>query len=221
MPPETLALLAKMFGGNNQQMPDMAGIIKELNTPSAGEQQRLAYQGSQAPSYMKNENNPFNSGYFQNQASDMSPEARLASQGGSAMNQWGMLGALPGVDAEKLGAFNDQRALASARTPMVPQDRVAGAIAASPSPWQSMESQGYKMKLPDAPPRPATGTPAAGAWMDLIGAQNTAMAAPGGLQQFWQHVGTGPTVPQAQAAWAPFAAKAKGKAKGNAMAGLR
>jgi len=153
MPPETLALLAKMFGGNNQQMPDMAGMIKELNAPSLGEQQRLAYQGSQTPSYMGNENNPFNSGFFKSMEDRQAIEtARLGTPGFSSLT--------PGQQSGALGT-------------MPIQDRAAGAIAASPSPWQSMG----KFELPPNLTGPM-GTPA----MDAANlAQNMQMAQPGGI----------------------------------------
>lgn len=46
--------------------------------------------------------NPFDSGFFKDSASNMSPEARIASQGRSATNQWAQLGGVPGVDPQKL-----------------------------------------------------------------------------------------------------------------------
>lgn len=42
---------------------------------------------------------------FNNQASQMSPEARMATQGGSAANQWAQLGGDPGVSAFDLTAM--------------------------------------------------------------------------------------------------------------------
>ncbi len=47
--------------------------------------------------------------FGQNSASKLSPEARLASQGASAMNQWGQLGQVDGVDAGKLQGLMGQK----------------------------------------------------------------------------------------------------------------
>lgn len=67
-----------------------------------------------------NQSNPFSNGFFKNSAAQLSPEARQASQGNSAMTQWGLLGQVPGLDAGKLAAATPVQAQAPA-TPSVNQ----------------------------------------------------------------------------------------------------
>lgn len=55
------------------------------------------------------QSNPFSNGFFNSQASQMTQEARLASQGPNAMNQWGQLGQVQGVDPVALQQANQQR----------------------------------------------------------------------------------------------------------------
>ena len=62
------------------------------------------------PNTGRSQANPFDTGFFQNSASQMTPEARLASQGPSAMNQWGAQGGVQGVDPTELARLNDVRA---------------------------------------------------------------------------------------------------------------
>jgi hypothetical protein len=83
------------------------------------------------------------SGMFgDNAASAMSPEARMASQGNSATNQWASMGQNPGVDPYVLQGLNQQVGQQRAQNPM-PTPNYAGAAAnASPAPFQiSPDSQ--------------------------------------------------------------------------------
>lgn len=100
---------------------------------------------------------PFSNGFFNNTASQLSPEARIASQGNNAFNQWGREGELQGVDRRALDQANTAT-WADHRNP-APYDPVAGAFGASPQPFQispqsSALVHGYGTPPPSGPQMP-------------------------------------------------------------------
>lgn len=99
---QMMALLMKLLAPQPQATSggaDMGSLLAQLRNDPVGDRNRNYAAGTD------NAANPFANGFFQNSAADMTPEARLASQGRSAANQWGQLGQLPGVDAGKLSAL--------------------------------------------------------------------------------------------------------------------
>lgn len=102
---QMMALLMKLLAPQPQATSggtDMGSLLAQLRNDPVGDRNRNYAAGTD------NAANPFANGFFQNSAADMTPEARLASQGRSAANQWGQLGQLPGVDAGKLTALMGQ-----------------------------------------------------------------------------------------------------------------
>lgn len=56
-----------------------------------------------------NKGNAFDNGFFVNSAANLTPEARIASQGNSAENQWAQAGAVTGVNPTELNRLNRLR----------------------------------------------------------------------------------------------------------------
>lgn len=81
-----------------QQSPgiDFAKLFGAMRNDPVHDQNSAYNAGVSGPA------NPFSNGFFNDTAASMSPEARVASQGRSATNQWAQLGGVPGVDPEKL-----------------------------------------------------------------------------------------------------------------------
>jgi hypothetical protein len=92
--PDILAGTAPASGGQT----DLAGLLQQLtiNRDPVGYFNKM----SQLPSYIPGSLSPFNTGFFTNPP--LTPEGRLASQGGSAMTQWGLRGGVQGIDPEVL-----------------------------------------------------------------------------------------------------------------------
>lgn len=112
------ALMSPQGGSNYNPMDEANADVRRLqglrNDPQHDRNMDYA-PGLPGPS------NPFSNGFFNFGAAQMSPEARMATQGGSAMNQWAQLGGVDGVDPGKL------QGLMSHMTP-------------TPHPYQSAES---------------------------------------------------------------------------------
>lgn len=110
------AVLGQALSGIGAAHPgiDIPGLLTALRHDPQGDANKGYVPG------VDNQSNPFSTGFFQNSASQLSPEARQASQGGSAMTQWGLLGQVPGLDAGKLAAATPVQAQAPA-TPSVNQ----------------------------------------------------------------------------------------------------
>ncbi len=93
------ALFAAFMLQQQQQSTDRVGLQRDR---SFGHQLGWGGAGGLTPQTKWDE-------MFPQGASSLTPEARLASQGPSAMNQWGQLGQVTGVDAGKLQEQNLQR----------------------------------------------------------------------------------------------------------------
>lgn len=117
MPPELLQLLQTMMqqrvgGGTGSPTPapaapagfDILGLLKATDPDPVGTANRLSGLPSTAPGSQS----PFTTGFFnpENSAASLTPEARLASQGNNAMNQWAQLGGMTGVDPTALAKMN-------------------------------------------------------------------------------------------------------------------
>lgn len=61
------------------------------------------------PSTGRSSGNAFDSGFFKSGASQLTPEALLASQGNNAMNQWAQRGGVQGVNSTELARMNQVR----------------------------------------------------------------------------------------------------------------
>lgn len=91
---------------------------------------------------------------FQNKASQLSPEAALASQGNNAMNQWGQVGQVAGVDAAKLQGLNQLAGNMQGANPHPMPSAADGAMAASPgayTPVQGAFAPPAPLMSPDGP----------------------------------------------------------------------
>lgn len=72
--------------------PDLGALLAQLRNDPQADQNKAYMPGVQ------NAANPFDNGFFNQSAASLSPEARQATQGNSAMTQWASRGAVPGVD---------------------------------------------------------------------------------------------------------------------------
>ena len=90
---------------------------------------------------------PFDTGFFKSSAAQLTPEARLASQGNNAMNQWAQLGQVDGVDPQKLRGLNAQTGFGAPAMP----DYSAAAAGASPEPYRVSQSP-WSVAAPQADP---------------------------------------------------------------------
>lgn len=145
MPPELLQLLQTLLSGGSARQPqqpqtNILDILRATDPDPVGTNNRLAG----LPSYAPGSQSPFATGFFnpENRATSLTPEARLASQGNNAMNQWAQLGGVSGVDPSALATMN----AAKARPHATPPRTDFGPVPAPP-----------------IPPEPAT--PQVGSWM--------------------------------------------------------
>lgn len=102
VPPNPQANIWSMLG---QALAGAGASGKGLDIPALLTALRNDPQGDANKGYIPgvdNASSPFSNGFFKDGASNMSPEARVASQGRSATNQWAALGGVPGVDPAKL-----------------------------------------------------------------------------------------------------------------------
>lgn len=100
--PNFLTLMTKMLGGQQQQAPtgpDLGALLAQIRNDPQGDANRGYVAGHDGAG------NPFSNGFFNDTAAQMSPEARMATQGRSAKNQWAQLGQNPGVEASGLTAL--------------------------------------------------------------------------------------------------------------------
>lgn len=100
--------------------------------------------------------NPFDNGFFNSSASQLSPEHRAQSQGGNAMNQWNY--GMNGVAAPQ-------------------QSAAEGAMGASPAPFMPSSGQGFRAPAPLTSPMGNAQTDAANLQ------QSQQMYAPGGFKR--------------------------------------
>lgn len=151
--------------------------------------------------------NPFGSGFFNSSAAQMSPEARLASQGNNAMNQWGQQGGLDGINQQALIEQNSLAGGQQRMNPMMPQDRAMTASAASPQPYKPNPEafqQGWM-------PQPLT-SPQGNAQSDQANFQQNLMLArhPLNFQQPPQATFMNPAAPQQEQPQQPMPKKRPG-----------
>jgi len=101
-PDPLMAILGKLLAPQQSQGGgggvDLAGLINTLH--SAQDPVGYANKMSQLPSYMQGSQSPFNTGFFKTGTSVLTPEARIASEGGSATNQYAQRGGVRGVDPD-------------------------------------------------------------------------------------------------------------------------
>jgi hypothetical protein len=147
MPPELLQLLQRLLAGGGGAAPQPTATPNILDIIKATEPDPVAAANRAAsmPSYMPGSQSPFATGFFnpENRASSMSPEARLASQGNNAVNQWAQLGGNPGVDPFELARLTEAKknvALQSGAPPRtgfgeIPQPEVAPVAAPQVGSW--------------------------------------------------------------------------------------
>lgn len=141
--PDMLMEIFKHMGQQPQQQQqpqDLGALLGQLRNDPQGDANHSYMPG------MNNASNPFSNGFFQSSASQMTPEARLASQGPSAMNQWGAMGQVGGVDPNVLQGLNQQVQQTRSANPHAAPDFASAAATASPSPYQTQDS-GANMTL--------------------------------------------------------------------------
>lgn len=93
------SLLAPRQNTQQNQIPWHELLSTITNKTQYSDPVGYANKMSQLPSYMPGSQSPFNTGFF---GSQLTPEARLASQGPSATTQWALRGGVQGVDAGTL-----------------------------------------------------------------------------------------------------------------------
>ena len=117
-PPTTTA------GGSNDVF---AALLSRLAQPNVQPQERLdlnelvktlvavkdpigtANKLMSLPSYVSGSQSPFNTGFFNSSKNPLTPEARLASEGGSATAQYGLRGGVQGIDPDVLAKLMYQK----------------------------------------------------------------------------------------------------------------
>lgn len=163
MPPELLQIIQRLLGGGGMQQPQpqQGGGILDILRATDPDPVGTANKLSQLPSTAPGSQNPFMSGFFnpENQAASMSPEARLASQGASATNQWAALGGMPGVvDPKVMNPFMQAKQTAGmAAPPRTDYGEVVGPtpIPVAPPPqvgsWMGNVNSGWELLGPSAP----------------------------------------------------------------------
>ncbi len=105
MNPQMMQMLMQMLAPQQQQMPqgpDFGSLLTQMRNDPQGDRNKSYIPGEM------NGSNPFSNGFFNFGAKDMTPEARMATQGRSAMNQWAQKGQVPGVDAGGLQSLMGQ-----------------------------------------------------------------------------------------------------------------
>lgn len=138
------------------QQPNALDILQATDPDPVGTANKL----SSLPSTSPGSQNPFATGFFnsENSAASMSPEARLASQGNSAMSQWAQLGGMPGVDGSKIkGMLGAKAAVAGGAPPRTDVGEIRGpeAIPVAPPPqvgsWMGSPASGWQLLGPTEP----------------------------------------------------------------------
>lgn len=157
MPPELLQLLQAILGGGQRQaapqggQPNVLDILRATDTDPVGTANKL----SGLPSYAPGSQSPFNTGFF---SPSLTPEARIASQGNSAINQWAQLGGVQGVDAGKVQGLTQQK------------NQAGAAMAGSVPPRTDYGEVQQPIPIPVAPPQHVgSWLPAPGGGWELLG----------------------------------------------------
>lgn len=124
MDPEFLKqLLTALFAPRQAAAPQgnsIQDIVRATDPDPVGTANKLSNLPSSAPGSLS----PFATGFFnpENSAASMSPEARLASQGRSATNQWAALGANSAIDPAKLQQLNQAKVAAGMNSGAPPRN---------------------------------------------------------------------------------------------------
>lgn len=126
--PNFLAFMEKMLGRQQQQAPagpDLSALLSQIRNDPQGDANRAYVPGHEGPG------NPFNNGFFNNSASNLTPEGRMATQGRSAQNQWAQLGQNGGVDPSTLTALMGKMTPIPSGPPLEPLDQYSDPFAAA------------------------------------------------------------------------------------------